>query len=137
MDAIENTLANESNLIIQNPNKIDRPYCTKLTLFVTSFAKQALFRVFRHRLLPDYLQHAPCMRRVQAGYEQCADTYQIQIKMLNENAATQRQQNVAATALANANGNGADGESAHPAATGTVIGLDMQIQFEAIRHELS
>ena len=77
------------------------------------------------------------MRRVQAGYEQCADTYQIQIKMLNENAATQRQQNVAATALANANGNGADGESAHPAATGTVIGLDMQIQFEAIRHELS
>ena len=65
------------------------------------------------------------MRRVQAGYEQCADTYQIQIKMLNENAATQRQQNVAATALANANGgnggNGADGESAHPAATGTVI----------------
>ena len=77
------------------------------------------------------------MRRVQAGYEQCADTYQIQIKMLNENAATQRQQNVAATALANANANGADGESAHPAATGTVIGLDMQIQFEAIRHELS
>ena len=74
--------------------------------------------------LSDYLQHAPCMRRVQAGYEQCADTYQIQIKMLNENAATQRQQNVAATALANANGgngNGADGESAHPAATGTVI----------------
>ena len=73
--------------------------------------------------LSDYLQHAPCMRRVQAGYEQCADTYQIQIKMLNENAATQRQQNVAATALANANGGSGNGngESAHPAATGTVI----------------
>ena len=71
-------------------------------------------------LISDYLQHAPCMRRVQAGYEQCADTYQIQIKMLNENAATQRQQNVAATALANPDaGDGADGESAHPAATGT------------------
>ena len=69
--------------------------------------------------ISDYLQHAPCMRRVQAGYEQCADTYQIQIKMLNENAATQRQQNVAATALANGGGGGgADGESAHPAATG-------------------
>ena len=67
--------------------------------------------------ISDYLQHAPCMRRVQAGYEQCADTYQIQIKMLNENAATQRQQNVAATALANGGG-GADGESAHPVATG-------------------
>ena len=68
--------------------------------------------------ISDYLQHAPCMRRVQAGYEQCADTYQIQIKMLNENAATQRQQNVAATALANGGGDNADGESAHPVATG-------------------
>ena len=89
--------------------------------------------------ISDYLQHAPCMRRVQAGYEQCADTYQIQIKMLNENAATQRQQNVAATALANANGNGngADGESAHPAATGMVIGIDVLCNLMGIRLEIS
>lgn len=67
----------------------------------------------------DYLQHAPCMRRVQAGYEQCADTYQVQIKMLNENAATQRRADIAATSLANGgNDNDADQESAHPAATG-------------------
>ena len=70
------------------------------------------------------------MRRVQAGYEQCADTYQIQIKMLNENAATQRQQNVAATALANGGGGGADGESAHPAATGMKFDMLMMILLQ-------
>ncbi len=30
------------------------------------------------------------MRRVQSGYEQCADNYQVQIKTLNENAAAAR-----------------------------------------------
>ena len=38
-------------------------------------------------ILLDYLRHAPCMRRVQAGYERCADDYQIRIKSLNQNQA--------------------------------------------------
>ena len=29
-----------------------------------------------------YLRHAPCMRQVQAGYETCADDYQVKIKSL-------------------------------------------------------
>ena len=69
------------------------------------------------------------MRRVQAGYEQCADTYQVQIKMLNENAATQRRADIAATALAanGGNDNDADQESAHPAATGTMFDMPFSI----------
>ena len=71
------------------------------------------------------------MRRVQAGYEQCADTYQVQIKMLNENAATQRKADLAATELASngsSNDNEADQESAHPAATGTTM-FDMPLSL--------
>lgn len=35
----------------------------------------------------DYLRHAPCMREVQSGYEQCASDYQLRIKTLNKQSA--------------------------------------------------
>ncbi|TRY76486.1 hypothetical protein TCAL_17008 [Tigriopus californicus] len=46
----------------------------------------------------DYLRHAPCMREVQEGYEQCADEYQVRIKNLSgrsdEGAQTENEENV-------------------------------------------
>ena len=32
----------------------------------------------------EYLRHAPCMRRAQTEYENCADEYQLRIKTLNK-----------------------------------------------------
>lgn len=32
----------------------------------------------------EYLKHAPCMRKAQAEYEECADEYQLRIKTLNK-----------------------------------------------------
>jgi len=32
----------------------------------------------------EYLKHAPCMRKAQAEYENCADEYQLRIKTLNK-----------------------------------------------------
>ena len=40
-------------------------------------------------LVTDYLKHAPCMRQVQAGYEQCASSYQERIKTLSASAGPQ------------------------------------------------